>query len=100
MFPTSLRTHGMGLAWAVSGVGRIIGPLVIALLAGTRRPRRPEATLDALAPSFLFLAVAALLVGVAFAVVKLEPHGRDLETLSAELAEEAGHPGPAALEQT
>ena len=66
VFPTSLRTHGMGLAWAVSGLGRIIGPLVIALVAGTGDLVDPEATLDALAPSFLFLAVAALLVGVAF----------------------------------
>ena len=32
--------------------------------------------------------------------MKLEPHGRDLETLAAELAEEAGSPAPAALEQT
>jgi putative MFS transporter len=100
VFPTGLRTHGMGLAWAVSGLGRIVGPLVIALLAGTGDLVEPEATLDALAPSFLFLAAAALLVGVAFAIVKLEPHGRDLETLSAELAEEAGVPAAAALEQT
>ena len=56
IFPTSLRTHGMGLAWAVSGLGRIIGPLVIALVAGTGDLVDPEATLDALAPSFLFLA--------------------------------------------
>ena len=59
IFPTSLRTHGMGLAWAVSGLGRIIGPLVIALVAGTGDLVDPEATLDALAPSFLFLAVLA-----------------------------------------
>ena len=26
VFPTRLRTHGMGLAWAVSGLGRIVGP--------------------------------------------------------------------------
>jgi putative MFS transporter len=102
VFPTSLRTHGMGLAWAVSGVGRIIGPLVIALLAGTGDLVEPEATLDALAPSFLFLAASALLVAAGFLIVRIEPHGRDLETLSAELAEEAAHPagGPAALEQT
>jgi putative MFS transporter len=102
VFPTSLRTHGMGLAWAVSGLGRIIGPLVIALLAGTGDLVDPEATLDALAPSFLFLAGAALLVGTGFILVRLEPHGRDLESLSAELADEAAHPagGPAALEQT
>jgi len=102
VFPTSLRTHGMGLAWAVSGLGRIIGPLVIALVAGTGDLVDPEATLDALAPSFLFLAASALLVGVGFLVVRIEPHGRDLETLSAELTEEAAHPtgGAAAIEQT
>jgi putative MFS transporter len=102
IFPTSLRTHGMGLAWAVSGVGRIIGPLVIALVAGTGDLVDPEATLDALAPSFLFLAASSLLVGIGFLLVRIEPHGRDLETLSAELTEEASHPtgGAAALEQT
>ena len=89
IFPTSLRTHGMGLAWAVSGLGRIIGPLVIALVAGTGDLVDPQATLDALTPSFLFLAAAALVVGIAFMVVRLEPHGRDLETLSADLAAEA-----------
>jgi putative MFS transporter len=102
VFPTSLRTHGMGLAWAVSGLGRIIGPLVIAVVAGTGDLVDPEATLDALAPSFLFLAGSALLITAGFLLVRIEPHGRDLETLSAELAEEATHPagGPAALEQT
>ena len=102
IFPTSLRTHGMGLAWAVSGLGRIIGPLVIALVAGTGDLVDPEATLDALAPSFLFLAASSLLVGIGFLLVRIEPHGSDLETLSAELTEEAAHPtgGAAALEQT
>jgi MFS transporter, putative metabolite:H+ symporter len=102
IFPTSLRTHGMGLAWAVSGLGRIIGPLVIALVAGTGDLVDPEATLDALAPSFLFLAASSLLVGIGFLLVRIEPHGRDLETLSAELTEEASHPtgGAAAIEQT
>lgn len=102
IFPTSLRTHGMGLAWGVSGLGRIIGPLVIALVAGTGDLVDPEATLDALAPSFLFLAASSLLVGIGFLLVRIEPHGRDLETLSAELTEEAAHPtgGAAALEQT
>ena len=94
VFPTSLRTHGMGLAWAVSGVGRIIGPGVIALIAGTGDLIDPEATLDALTPSFLFLALCSLLVGVGFLAVRIEPHGRDLETLSVELAEEAAAPAP------
>jgi len=89
IFPTRLRTHGMGLAWAVSGVGRIIGPGVIALIAGTGDLIDPSATLDALAPSFLFLAAFSVIVGLGFVLVDIEPHGRDLETLAADLVEEA-----------
>jgi putative MFS transporter len=91
VFPTSLRTHGMGLAWAVSGIGRIVGPAGVAMIAGSGDLVDPEATLDALAPAFLFLAAFSLLVGLGFALVSLEPHGKDLETLSEELLDEAAH---------
>jgi MFS transporter, putative metabolite:H+ symporter len=96
VFPTRLRTHGMGLAWAVSGIGRIIGPGVIALIAGAGDLIDPDATLDALPPAFLFLAAFSLIVGLAFVIVDLEPHGRDLETLTAELVEEASGRAPPA----
>jgi putative MFS transporter len=89
IFPTKLRTHGMGIAWATSGLGRIIGPAAIGLIAGSGDLVEPEATLDALAPAFLFLAGASLIVGVGFLLVDIEPHGRDLETLSADLLDEA-----------
>jgi putative MFS transporter len=90
VFPTNLRTHGMGLAWAVGGLGRIIGPLGVALIAGTGDLIEPDAALDALAPAFAYLAALSLLVGLAFALVDIEPHGKDLETLTEELLEEAG----------
>jgi putative MFS transporter len=89
VFPTHLRTHGMGLAWAMSGIGRIVGPLGVALIAGTGDLIEPEATQDAMLPAFLYLAAFSLLVGAAFLSVRIEPHGRDLETLSAELVQEA-----------
>jgi putative MFS transporter len=95
VFPTRLRTHGMGMAWAMSGIGRIVGPLGVALIAGTDDLIEPEATLDALLPAFLYLAAFSLLVGVAFAWSRLEPHGRDLETLGAELSGEATPPAEA-----
>jgi putative MFS transporter len=88
VFPTNLRTHGMGLAWLASGLGRIVGPLGVALIAGTGDLVEPEATLDAILPAFLFLASFSLVVGLAFAAVRIEPHGRDLETLSADLREQ------------
>ena len=98
VFPTRMRTHGMGLAWVFSGVGRIVGPLGVGLIAGTGDLIEPQATLDALTPSFLYLAAFALLVGIAFLSTSLEPHGRDLETLSAELLAEATPAGPAPVE--
>jgi MFS transporter, putative metabolite:H+ symporter len=94
VYPTSMRTQGMGLAWTASGVGRIVGPLGVALIAGTGDLVDPDATLAALKPGFLYLAGFSLLVGVGFLLVRLEPHGSDLETLSADLiAQRAGPVG-------
>ncbi len=85
VYPTSMRTQGMGLAWTASGIGRIVGPLGVALIAGTGDLVDPEATLSAMKPAFLYLAAFSLLVGLGFLLVRYEPHGSDLETLSAEL---------------
>jgi putative MFS transporter len=90
VFPTSMRTQGLGLAWAFSGLGRIIGPLAVGTIAGTGDdPIEPAAALDAMFPAFAFLAGASLLAGLVFLVMKLEPHGRDLESLNTELLEGA-----------
>jgi len=79
----------MGVAWAMSGAGRIVGPLGVALIAGADDLIEPDATLDAMRPGFLYLTAFSLLVGVAFLLTRLEPHGRDLESFGDELAEKA-----------
>jgi putative MFS transporter len=86
IYPTRMRTHGMGLAWVMSGIGRIVGPAGIGLIAGSDDPIEPDAALSALEPGFLLLAGFSLLVAIGFLAVKLEPHGSDLETFGAELA--------------
>jgi MFS transporter, putative metabolite:H+ symporter len=88
IYPTAMRTHGMGLAWLISGVGRIVGPAGIGVIAGSDDPIDPSATQSALAPGFLFLAGFSLLVLIGFLAVKLEPHGSDLESFGARLAAE------------
>lgn len=92
IYPTAMRTHGMGLAWVMSGIGRIIGPAGVGLIAGSSDPIEPEATLSALEPAFLFLAGFGVLVFIGFLLVRLEPHGSDLESFHARLAAEAGSP--------
>jgi putative MFS transporter len=92
VFPTKLRAQGMGLAYGVSGIGRLVGPLVIAAIAGADNLVEPEATADAIPPGFLFLAACGALVAIGFFVFGTETHGKDLETLSRELVTEAGEP--------
>jgi putative MFS transporter len=96
LFPTSMRTQGLGLSWAFSGLGRIIGPAVVGTIAAEGSdPIEPSATLDAMLPAFTFLAVASLLAGLIFLLMRVEPHGRDLESLSSELrAGVDGAPAP------
>jgi putative MFS transporter len=99
VFPTSMRTQGLGLAWAFSGLGRIVGPLAVGTIAGTGNdPIEPEAALDAMLPAFSFLAAASLLAGLVFLLTKVEPHGRDLESLNDELVDSAARRDAARLE--
>jgi len=66
-----------------NGVGKILGPLSIALIAGTSNIISPQATEGALAGGFLFLAAGMALVGVSFLFLGVETHGRAL-TVEAE----------------
>lgn len=92
IYPTAMRTHGMALAWTMSGLGRIVGPAGVGAIAGSDDPIDPSATLSALKPGFLYLAAFSLLVLIGFLIVKLEPHGSDLESFHARLAAERSEP--------
>ncbi len=90
IFPARLRSHGMGLAEGVNGIGKIIGPLGLAIIAGSSNFVSPAATVDAITPAFTYLAMFCLLVFVAFLVIHIEPQGRVLESIEADLETEAG----------
>ena len=89
IFPVQLAARGVGLAQAANGVGKIAGPLCLALIAGTGNLITPKATIDAVTPAFLFLAACGLAIGLAFSLLGVETHGKPLalerdEGLSAE----------------
>lgn len=71
-----LGGRASGLGHAAAGIGKILGPLTLALIAGTGNIISPHATQQAVFPAFLFLAFCMLLVGLSFVFLAVETHGR------------------------
>jgi len=71
-----LGARASGLGQAANGVGKILGPLSLALIAGTGNIVKAETTADAVLPAYLFLAFCMLLVGLSFVFLGVETHGR------------------------
>jgi putative MFS transporter len=71
-----LGARASGLGQAANGVGKIVGPLSLALIAGSSNVVSPQATSDAVLPAYLFLAFCMLLVGMSFAFLSVETHGK------------------------
>jgi putative MFS transporter len=78
VFPVSLGARAFGLAQASNGIGKILGPLCLALIAGTSDVVSPKATADSIAPAFLFLAACELAALVALIVYRRETHGKPM----------------------
>ena len=81
--PYTVESYGVrmgarssGLGQTANGVGKIVGPLSLALIAGTSNLVSPQATQEAVFPAFLFLAFCMLLVGLSFLLLGVETHGR------------------------
>jgi putative MFS transporter len=91
LYGVRLGARSAGLSQAANGVGKILGPLCLAVIAGADNPLSPKATADAVLPAFLFLGACALAVGLAFTFLGLETHGRPL----AQGDEEQGVPSSA-----
>ena len=89
VWPTNLRTTGMGSAYGFGGLGKIVGPAGLALIAGTSDIVTPEATTAALTPGFIFLASFGALAGVAY-LLGFETRGKSIEEIDAELTIASG----------
>lgn len=77
-YGVNLGSRSSGLGQAANGVGKILGPLALALLAGSDNIIAPKATADAVLPAFVFLGGTMLAVTLAFVFLGVETHGRAL----------------------
>jgi putative MFS transporter len=81
VWPSSLRTSGMGSAYGFGGIGKIIGPIGFALIVGSSNIVKPDVTIAAILPSFLYLAAWSALAGFAYAFIGFETRGRSIEDI-------------------
>ena len=88
VWPSHLRTTGMGFAYGVGGIGKVIGPLGLALILGSNNLVKPDATEQSLVPGFLYFAGWYLLVAVVFLFIGMETRNKSIEALDREMEDQ------------
>ena len=73
---------GVRVGYGFGGVGKIIGPLGLALVIGSSNLVLPKTTSEAVTPAFLYFAVWYVLAGLAYLAFGIETRGRSLEAIS------------------
>ncbi len=81
VWPTNLRATGMGSAYGFGGIGKIVGPLGLALIVDSANVVKPDVTVAAIPSTFLFLAAWLVLCGLAFLLFGFETRNRSLAAL-------------------
>jgi putative MFS transporter len=81
VWPNRLRASGMGFSYGVGNMGKIIGPLGLALVVGASDYVSPKATVDAIFPALLFLAFWYGQAGLVFLFFAIETKGVSIEQM-------------------
>jgi MFS transporter, putative metabolite:H+ symporter len=81
VWPSALRTTGMGSAYGFGGIGKVIGPLGLALIVGSSNIITPQASIAAIVPAYSYLAAWYVLAGIVYVLFGLETKGQSFETI-------------------
>jgi putative MFS transporter len=85
VWPARLRASGMGSTYGFGGLGKIIGPLGLALIVGSSNVVKPEASVTKIIPAFIYLGAWFALAGIVYGFWGLETRGRSIEQIDVEL---------------
>jgi putative MFS transporter len=94
VWPNRLRASGMGFSYGIGNLGKIIGPLGLALIVGSSEYVSPKVTVDAIFPALLFLAFWYGQAALMFIVLGFETKGRSIEEIDRDLDAAAPVPRP------
>lgn len=85
VWPSHLRTSGMGSAYGFGGIGKILGPLGLALIVGSGNFVKPDVPVPAIPIAFLYLGSWFLLAGAVYYLLGFETGGRSIEEIDRDL---------------
>jgi putative MFS transporter len=85
VWPSRLRASGMGFSYGIGNLGKIIGPLGLALIVGSSDYVSPKVVPAALFPALLFLAFWYVQAALMFLVLGFETKGRSIEEINTAL---------------
>ena len=85
VWPARLRASGMGSAYGFGGIGKIIGPLGLALIVGSSDIIKPEASVAKIVPAFIYLGAWFALAGIVYGLFGMETKGRSIRQIDYEL---------------
>jgi putative MFS transporter len=97
VWPSRLRASGMGFSYGIGNLGKIIGPLGLALVIGSSNYITPKATLDQIFPALLFLAFWYGQAALVFLFFAVETKGVSIEDMDAKLSGKTAEPALAAM---
>ncbi len=86
VWPSNIRATGMGAAYGFGGIGKIIGPLGLAVIVGSSNVLKPAVSIHHLTPAFIYLGAWFALTGVVYGIFGMETGGRSFEQIEDELA--------------
>lgn len=86
IWPSHLKTSGMGSAYGFGGIGKILGPVGLAVIVGSSNYLKPDVPLTEIPTAFVYLGCWFLMAGVVYYFFGLETRGKTLEQIDRELA--------------
>ena len=86
IWPSHLKTTGMGSAYGFGGIGKILGPVGLALIVGSQNYLKPDVPMTQIPTAFVYLGCWFLMAGVVYYFFGLETKGKSLEQIDRELA--------------
>ena len=86
IWPSHLKTTGMGSAYGFGGIGKIIGPVGLALILGSSNYLKPDVPLPEIPLAFVYLGCWFLMAGAVYYFLGMETRGKSIEQIDKELA--------------